>query len=799
MEKMYKYLFGGVVLLVLVISCTKEINDDVILFFKVEFAETSLDAFLEIPKETNFEISKGDQSVNSGDYQIKYNITEGSGVYLLNSIAIEENEYVDLPAGPQFTIEYVASVIGLNNITITIKDREKNTEEEIDLVYNVTDTAFTFDVVPSSPTTLGGGVLDLDISIEEMSPAAYDVKYIFLRKDENDMDFFGSGRILIDGDVAEPDTVRVLQAGDVSWQFEGISAGPVGILFTATSSLGITIEKTIKLGIGPGPIITFTSTPAVLSEEVNTPVNINFELTEVLSRFSYTMMYTASNEGVFMYNGVEYQAGDEIPIELGASVGEYTGTQEGEHSLEFTVTNSSDNSTIPLVSVVSELTIMYEGDTIAPVIELNGADEITINVGDVYIDPGAIATDNVDGDITSQIIVDGSVDVNVEGSYVLTYTVSDSSNNIASATRTVNVVNDSSPIITLIGDNPLVVEFGVEFVDPGATANDDMDGDISSQIQVTGIVDVNTLGEYTLTYAVTDSSGNETQVTRTVRVDDSIAPVITLVGTNPFMVDIGSAFVDPGATATDNVNGDLTNDIQVSGTVDINTLGDYIITYAVTDASGNTASVTRTVIVQDTIAPIISLLGSSTITISIGETFTDPGATALDNVDGDLTNSIVFSGSVNINVQGTYTVFYDVTDAAGNAAVQVSRTIFVVSSVSFNRATGVLSAPSGSLVVVTMNSGGSGSGNAIISVQNATGDILGTGFTCFGSPDQCLSNPGGGSSNDSDDFSFTMPANGMVNFTGTHSGGGSSGTSFTITVGGETFSNSMNSSNPIPQ
>jgi hypothetical protein len=79
----------------------------------------------------------------------------------------------------------------------------------------------------------------------------------------------------------------------------------------------------------------------------------------------------------------------------------------------------------------------------------------------------------------------------------------------------------------------------------------------------------------------------------------------------------------------------------------------------------------------DTTAPVITLSGSATMSLTVGGSFTDPGATASDNVDGNLTSSIVVTGSVNTSSVGTYTLNYNVSDAAGNAAAQVSRTVNV--------------------------------------------------------------------------------------------------------------------------
>ena len=79
---------------------------------------------------------------------------------------------------------------------------------------------------------------------------------------------------------------------------------------------------------------------------------------------------------------------------------------------------------------------------------------------------------------------------------------------------------------------------------------------------------------------------------------------------------------------------------------------------------------------------MITLTGSSTININVGDTFTDPGATASYNVDGNITSSISISGSVDTSTAGTYTIAYNVSDAAGNAATVVQRTVIVITVVS---------------------------------------------------------------------------------------------------------------------
>jgi len=158
--------------------------------------------------------------------------------------------------------------------------------------------------------------------------------------------------------------------------------------------------------------------------------------------------------------------------------------------------------------------------------------------------------------------------------------------------------------------------------------------------------------------------------------DTYIPPVISLVGSSTIYIGVGDNFTDPGATASDNIDGDLTSSITSSGTVNTATEGTYTIVYSVTDAAGNIASVSRKVIVSLDLPPTITLIGSSTINLTVGDTFTDPGVTATDDVDGDVTLSITASGIVDTSTAGTYVITYSVTDTAGNTT-EVIRTISV--------------------------------------------------------------------------------------------------------------------------
>jgi hypothetical protein len=180
-----------------------------------------------------------------------------------------------------------------------------------------------------------------------------------------------------------------------------------------------------------------------------------------------------------------------------------------------------------------------------------------------------------------------------KGTTTITWTATDTAGNSASCQQAVTVNDATAPVVTLNGPASMTVECHASFTDPGATAADNCGG--SPSVSVSGSVNADAVGSYTLTYTATDSSGNTGTATRTVNVIDTTAPVVTLNGANPVTVVVGSPFVDPGASASDSCAGSLP--VTVSGSVNTGVVGTYTLTYSATDASGNTGTATRTVLV----------------------------------------------------------------------------------------------------------------------------------------------------------------------------------------------------------
>ncbi len=183
-------------------------------------------------------------------------------------------------------------------------------------------------------------------------------------------------------------------------------------------------------------------------------------------------------------------------------------------------------------------------------------------------------------DLTGSIVIDASaVNTSVVGSYPVTYDVSDGNGNAAvEVVRTVDVVDTTLPVISLVGSNPQTIEVGSAYTELGATASDNYDGDLTGSIVIdASAVDTATVGLYWVTYDVTDSNGNAAvQRTRTVQVVDTTLPVITLVGANPQLIEVGGPYAELGATASDNYDGDLTGSIVIDASaVNTSVVGSY--------------------------------------------------------------------------------------------------------------------------------------------------------------------------------------------------------------------------------
>ncbi|KZN61962.1 hypothetical protein N473_20685 [Pseudoalteromonas luteoviolacea CPMOR-1] len=235
----------------------------------------------------------------------------------------------------------------------------------------------------------------------------------------------------------------------------------------------------------------------------------------------------------------------------------------------------------------------------------------------------------------------------------------------------------TAPAITLNGDKHVEILLGNSYTELGAFAKDNVDGDLS--VSLSGLINVNQVGTYTLTYTATDKAGNSSSVQRVITViesPDSEAPIVTLNGDREITLSYGEAYQELGATATDNL--DESVHVAISGFVDSFKPDVYKIAYTATDKAGNTGTASREVTVlpqKDITAPVISLNGNSYIKLFLNESYEELGASAIDDFDGEIETST--SGTVDTQAVGTYTVTYTAIDKAGNST-SVERTVDVI-------------------------------------------------------------------------------------------------------------------------
>lgn len=241
------------------------------------------------------------------------------------------------------------------------------------------------------------------------------------------------------------------------------------------------------------------------------------------------------------------------------------------------------------------------------------------------------------------------------GTYLLKYVCTDQSGNTDHKCRTILNQDHTIPILNFIAEGNNMgpcsndctgVPSGTgNYVDEGATCSDTVDGVISELVEVSGdVVSLAVIGTYHITYDCTDSAGNEaTSITRTVKVYDDVCPTCAIDAythavDETLTIEASFPYSDDAVTCTDNLDfpaytlgtvdhsAALTKPASVTGEVDVELTGEYVLSYHATDGAGNTNFATaegvacntdihqsRTVLVQDTLKPIITLKDQMTL------------------------------------------------------------------------------------------------------------------------------------------------------------------------------------------
>lgn len=272
------------------------------------------------------------------------------------------------------------------------------------------------------------------------------------------------------------------------------------------------------------------------------------------------------------------------------------------------------------------------------------------------------AVDDVDGNITSKIIVKSdnySANKNKVGVYSIVFEVSDNSNNKASITINVSVIDNIKPAIT--GPSTITSNLSnpqtIDSIKAQMSASDNYDGNITNSIVVyadTFSPNSSKVGEYNITFKVTDSSNNYTTKNVTVSVVDDIKPLISGPSnyTKSTSTSLTSSSILSSLTATDNVDGDISSKITEKTNSYIGNeskVGTYTITYTVKDNANNTSDIfTVSIKVEDTEPPVF-YISNNVINITIYNTLTHE----------DMINYLCSTKQIDTSKDYTYTFVSD--------------------------------------------------------------------------------------------------------------------------------------------
>ncbi len=300
--------------------------------------------------------------------------------------------------------------------------------------------------------------------------------------------------------------------------------------------------------------------------------------------------------------------------------------------------------------------------------------------------PEFTGTDNCEGTITPVVSTDGPENTGCAYTQTWTANYTDACGNVAdeiSITYTWTVDTEKPVLATTASDND---DLGCNptVVAPEFTGTDNCEGTITPVVSTAGPENTGCAYTQTWTANYTDACGNvadEISITYTWTVDTE-KPVLATTASDNDDLGCNPTVVAPEFTGTDNCEGTITPVVSTAGPENTGCAYTQTWTANYTDACGNVAdeiSVTYTW-TEDTDAPVVTLNGDAVVNICQGESYTDAGATASDICSGDISGSIVMTGSVDTNVPDTYILYYNVEDACGNEATEITRTVVVEST-----------------------------------------------------------------------------------------------------------------------
>ncbi|MDX2504375.1 MAG: DUF5011 domain-containing protein [Gammaproteobacteria bacterium] len=304
-------------------------------------------------------------------------------------------------------------------------------------------------------------------------------------------DSFEDNDISADAKAITEDVVSFGSQSDDDWYSIDVSAGYRRVLASLrfyNTEIATGIDLNIELLDSSGASIALPANASGINESINAVVP---------TAGTYHVRITGDNNGDGY--AIDWSGVNEVPLAVANTVTTIENIPYNFMASDFTFSDSEGDSLVS--ATLNNLSL--------------GGGTLTHSSGTPVSDPGTLTAAQLD-----TLVYTPLADATGSPLATFTFTVNDIEDGTVSAQLGINVTADvTAPVIILTGSQIVSIEQGTAYVDAGATAQDNVDGDISANITATSTVDVNTIGAYSVTYNVSDAAGNAaTPVTRTVTV-----------------------------------------------------------------------------------------------------------------------------------------------------------------------------------------------------------------------------------------------------------------------------------------
>ncbi|WP_238924795.1 putative Ig domain-containing protein [Staphylococcus epidermidis] len=610
-------------------------------------------------KPTVEDIADQTQEVNTEIEPIKIETTDNSGQAVTNKVN-------GLPDGVTFdeatnTISGAPSEVGSYTVTVTTTDNSGN----------VTETTFTIDVEDTTKPT----VEDIADQTQEVNT---EITPITIESEDN------SGRAVTNKVEGLPAGVTFDEATNT---ISGTPSevGSYDITVTTTDESGNATETTFTIDVED------TTKPTV-EDIADQTQEVNTEITPIT-------IESEDNSGRVVTNKVEGLP-DGVTFDEATNTISGTPSEVGSYDITVTTTDESGNSETTTFTIDVE-------DTTKPTVEsiTDQTQEVNTEITPITIESednsGQAVTNKVEG-LPDGVTFDEATNTisgtpSEVGSYTVTVTTTDNSGNVTETTFTIDVEDTTKPTVESIADQTQEVNTEINPIKIEATDNSGQT--VTNKVEglpagVTFDETTNTIsgtpsevGSYDITVTTTDESGNTTETTFTINVEDTTKPMVEDIADQT--QEVNTEIEPIKIEATDNSGQTVTNKVEglpngvtfdettntISGTP--SEVGSYTVTVTTTDNSGNVTEKTFTIDVEDTTKPTVESITDQTqevnteITPITIESEDNSGRAVTNKVEG-LPNGVTFDEATNTisgtpSEVGSYDITVTTTDENGNS------------------------------------------------------------------------------------------------------------------------------------